>query len=161
MILACLLLLAGCGFQPLYGARSGGPNEAVQAMAETRIALIPDRAGQVLRNNLLDRLTPLGQPAAPRYELAVSVAEQIDRLGIALDDSATYGRLTVRARFTLRDVASGQPVVAGESRWTNGFTRVTSHFANLTSEADARTRALQEISDDIRLQLGLHFAKSG
>src|SRR5688500_13935175 len=44
MILACLLLLTGCGFQPLYGARSGVPNEAVQAMAETRIALIPDRA---------------------------------------------------------------------------------------------------------------------
>ena len=44
------------------------------------------------------------------------------------------------------------------ARWTNGFTMVSSHFANLASEADARSRALREISDDIRLQIGLHFA---
>jgi LPS-assembly lipoprotein len=157
--LVVALLVAGCGFQPLYGARDGGTaNAAVQAMAETRIALIPDRPGQELRNHLLDRLTPLGQPAQPRYELQVSLSETIARLGIALDDSATYGRLTLTARFTLRELATGKPVVAGQSRWTNGFTRVPSHFANLVSEADARSRALREIGDDIRLQLGLHFA---
>lgn len=161
VLAVAVLLLAGCGFQPLYGARGGVANEGVEAMAATRIALIPDRAGQALRNNLLDRLTPRGTPASPRYELAVSLSERLDRLGIALDDSATYGRLTVVARFTLREVASGQPVYAGQSRWTNGFTMVSSHFANMTSEADARSRALLEISEDIRLQLGLHFTKAG
>lgn len=161
LLLAFSLLLSACGFQPLYGSGGGGlPNAAVQAMAETRIALIADRTGQELRNNLLDRLTPRGQPAKPRYELVVTVSERRDNLGIALDDSSTYGRLTVTAGFTLRDVASGQPVLAGQSKWVNGYTRVTSHFANLTSEADALSRGLREISDDIRQQLGLHFTKT-
>ncbi len=158
-ILALALLLSACGFQPLYGERSGGTGAAAQAMAETRIALIADRPGQELRNNLLDRLTPRGQPARPRYELVVTLAERRDNLGIARDDSATYGRLTITAGFTLRDVASGQPVLSGQSRWANGFTVVASHFANIASEADARSRVLREISDDIRQQLGLHFSK--
>lgn len=158
-ILALALFLSACGFEPLYGERSGGTGAAVLAMAETRIALIADRPGQELRNNLLDRLTPRGQPARPRYELVVTLAERRDNLGIARDDSATYGRLTITAGFTLRDVASGQPVMSGQSRWVSGFTVVASHFANIASEADARSRALREISDDIRQQLGLHFSK--
>jgi len=156
-----LLLLAACGFEPMYGERGGAPSPAVQGMAETRIALIPDRAGQELRNHLLDRLTPLGQPARPNYELLVSLGERLDNLGIARDDSATFGRLTVTASFTLREIASGRPVFAGQSKWTNGFTKVTSHFANLANEADARSRALREIGEDIRQQLGVYFSKGG
>ena len=128
-------------------------------MAGTRIALIADRTGQELRNNLLDRLTPRGPPAKPRYELIVTVGERFDRLGIASDDSATYVRLSISASFTLRDLGSGQPVLGGQSKWMSGFTVVVSHFANLTSEAGARSRGLREISDDIRQQIGLHFTK--
>lgn len=158
--LAAALLLSACGFEPLYGDRSNAPNAAVVGMAETRIALIPDRIGQELRNNLLDRLTPRGQAAKPRYELVVSVGERRDNLGIARDDSATYGRLTITASFTLRDITDGRPVHTGQSRWTNGFTVVPSHFANIVSEQDARRRGLREISDDIRQQLGLYFAST-
>ena len=39
-LLALALFLSACGFQPLYGERSGGTGAAAQAMAETRIALI-------------------------------------------------------------------------------------------------------------------------
>jgi LPS-assembly lipoprotein len=156
---ALLFLLAGCGFEPLYGERVGAPSPAVAAMAETRIALIADRAGQELRNHLLDRLTPLGASARPRYELQVSLVERRDNLGIARDDSATYGRLTLNATFALREIASGGVIYAGQSRWTNGFTVVSSHFANITSEADARSRGLREIGEDIRQQIGLHFTK--
>ncbi len=143
----------------MYGAPRGAPNAAVAGMAETRIALIPDRAGQELRNNLLDRVTPYGQPARPRYELQVSLGERRDNLGIARDDSATYGRLTLTASFSLREIDSGRVLHSGTSRMTGGFTVVRSHFANLASEAGARTLALREISDDIRQQLGVFFAK--
>ncbi|MSP50087.1 MAG: hypothetical protein EXQ95_12275 [Alphaproteobacteria bacterium] len=159
LAVALLLLLAGCGFEPLYGERPGVPGQAVQAMAETRIALIPDRPGQELRNYLLDRLTPRGAPSRPRYELQVGLTERRDNLGVSRDDTATYARLTLTATFTLREITSGQAVYSGQSRWTNGFTVVASHFANLASEADARGRALREIGEDIRQKLGLHFSK--
>lgn len=158
-LFAAAVLLSACGFEPMYGAPRGTPNAAVQGMAETRIALIADRAGQELRNNLLDRMTPLGQPAKPRYELQVNLGERLDRLGIARDDTTTYGRLTINASFTLREIESGRVVHTGQSRWSNGFTMVTSHFANLTSEQAARTRGLQEVGEDIRQQLGLYFMR--
>lgn len=158
-LLFSLLLLSACGFEPMYGAPRGQPNAAVAGLAETRIALIADRIGQELRNNLLDRLTPLGQPAKPRYELHVSIGERVDRLGIARDDTTTYGRVTLNANFSLREIESGRVLHTGQSRWTNGFTMVSSHFANLTSEQAARSRGIQEIGEDIRQQLGLYFTK--
>jgi LPS-assembly lipoprotein len=159
LLAVAVVVLAACGFEPLYGERPGAPNAAVAAMAETRIALIADRSGQELRNALLDRLTPRGQPARPRYELEVGLTERRDNLGISRDDTATYARLTLTASYRLREIASGRVVTSGQSRWTNGFTVVASHFANLTSEADARSRGLREIGDDIRQQLALHFSK--
>lgn len=158
-LLLSFFFLSACGFQPMYGAPRGEPSAAVAGMAETRIALIPDRAGQELRNNLLDRMTPYGQPAKPRYELQVSLGERLDRLGIARDDTATYGRITLTANFTLREIESGRIVHTGQSRWSNGFTMVSSHFANLTSEQAARSRGLQEVGEDIRQKLGLYFTK--
>jgi LPS-assembly lipoprotein len=143
----------------MYGAPRGASNAAVAGMAETRIALISDRAGQELRNNLLDRMTPYGQPAKPRYELQVSLGERRDNLGIARDDSATYGRLTLIANFSLREIESGRVMHSGTSRASSGFTVVSSHFANIASETGARTLGLREISEDIRSQLGLFFAK--
>ena len=155
-IVAFALLTAACGFQPLYGERAGAPT--VAAMAETRINLIPDRAGQELRNNLLDRLNPRGAPARPRYELDVRLGERLDRLGIARNDTTTYARLTLTADFTLREVGKPAPVYSGQSRWTDGYTVVSSHFANLNAEADARSKALREIGNDIQQKLGVYFS---
>jgi LPS-assembly lipoprotein len=158
-----LTALAGCGFQPLYGGgdRNGKPGPAVAGMAETRIALIADRSGQILRNHLLDQMNPTGSPGQPRYELRIGLAERRDNIGIAPDDSATYARISLSASFHLVELASGQPAFSGTSRWTNGFTVVPSHFANITSEADARSRALREVGDDIRTQLALFFTSRG
>jgi LPS-assembly lipoprotein len=156
-----LSALAGCGFQPLYGGGGGRgtPGPAVAGMAETRIALIADRNGQVLRNHLLDQMNPKGSPSMPRYELRIGLAERRDNIGLAIDDSATYARLTLTASFSLVELAGGQPAFTGTSRWTNGFTVVPSHFGNIASEADARSRALREIGDDIRQQLALFFTR--
>jgi len=158
---AAALVLSGCGFQPLYGGGSGrgAPGPAVAGMAETRIALIADRSGQILRNHLLDQMNPTGSPARPRYELRVSLVERRDNIGLAIDDSATYARLTLSASFALVELEGGQPTFTGTSRWTSGFTVVSSHFANIASEADARGRAVREIGDDIRQQLALFFAR--
>jgi len=153
--------LSGCGFQPLYGGGGGrgAPGPAVAGLAETRIALIADRNGQILRNHLLDQMNPKGSPAQPRYELRIGLAERRDNIGLAIDDSATYARLTLSASFALVELAGGQPAFTGTSRWTSGFTVVPSHFANIASEADARSRAVREIGDDIRQQLALFFTR--
>ncbi|MCM0018613.1 MAG: hypothetical protein NBV67_01330, partial [Tagaea sp.] len=62
-------ILAGCGFEPLHRATARG--SAADSLAAIRIDPIADRSGQILRNYLLDRLSPRGTPARPDYVLRV------------------------------------------------------------------------------------------
>jgi LPS-assembly lipoprotein len=45
----------------------------------------------------------------------------------------------------------------GVSKSTTVFNIVESQFANINAQADARARAVNAISDNIRLRLGLFF----
>ena len=67
-VIAVAILLAGCGFRPLYGT-IGEDLPVTTQLAQIRIAAIPDRIGQKLRNFLLDRINPEGQPQRPLYYL--------------------------------------------------------------------------------------------
>jgi LPS-assembly lipoprotein len=159
--LGLLTWLTGCGFQPLYGVHSASPGAPAEAkFAAVRVDTIPDRAGQQLRNELLDRLNPRGVPAQPLYHLTVQLAVRKQNLGIQANDTSTIGRVDVQAAFTLLDVGTEKPVHQGSSRSITTFQVVQSNFANIQAENDAQARALREISDDIRVQLALFFSKS-
>ena len=145
LVLLVLLTLGACGFQPVYGTRSpGNANSSVTAdLSAIKISPIANRAGQLLRNSLQDKLTPRGVPAQARYRLDVSLTEnRSDRFV---------------ANFTLVDLTTGQPVNQGQAESTTTFNRVDSDFAILAAEKDARRRAADEIGEDIRLRLGLYF----
>lgn len=154
-----LAALAGCGFQPLYGASgpAGGPGVR-QELGQIRIGLIADRSGQVLRNYLLDTITPRGAPGAAEFELQTVLEES--RREFALRDNAITTRvnLIIVAQFRLVRLADGQPVFAGRARQVNGFDRLPSDFATLSAEAAAREAALRAMAGDMRTQLALFLA---
>lgn len=152
------IALAGCGFRPLYGERSGGESAAAQ-LAAIEIAPIPERSGQKLRNDLRLKLTPNGAPSRPDYILDVRVSELRQDLAIRDDASATLGNLQVRAQYRLRSAADGKVLYQGLARSTASYNIVRSQFAALVAEDDARNRAMEAISEDIRLRLGIYFAK--
>lgn len=151
--------LAGCGFQPLYGRIGDADANVVGHMAAIRIGAIPDRSGQLLRNALQDKLTPRGRPGKPLYRLDVSLAENRSDLVILQDATSTFAKLRIGANYVLIDVASGRPLARGVSESTTIFNIVESEFANINAQADARARAVNAISDDIRLRLGLFFQR--
>jgi LPS-assembly lipoprotein len=149
--------LAGCGFQPLYGRMGDADANVVGHMAAIRIGPIPDRSGQLLRNALQDKLTPRGRPGKPLYRLDVSLTENRSDLVILHDATSTLAKLRVGANYVLIDVASSRPLTRGVSKSTTVFNIVESQFANINAQADARARAVNAISDNIRLRLGLFF----
>ncbi|MEP2183058.1 MAG: hypothetical protein ABJI78_10255, partial [Roseibium sp.] len=73
------------------------------------------------------------------------------------DSTSTFSKVRFVADFTLVDLTNGQPVNSGQVETTTTFNRVDSDFAILAAEKDARRRAADEISEDIRLRLGLYF----
>ncbi|NQW09742.1 MAG: hypothetical protein HQ481_07690 [Alphaproteobacteria bacterium] len=156
-----LLALANCGFQPLYGARGGDRATAPTAeMAAVSIGQIFDRPGQLLRNALLDRLNPTGEPSRPRWRLDLSLTEARSDTVILRDSTATFAKYSVDARWVLVDLTTQAPITRGRARRTTSFSIVSSEFATLEAERDAQRRAMTEIAEDIRLRLGLFFQRS-
>ena len=154
-------VLGGCGFRPLHGtAEEGGAGGAgPNALAGIKINLIADRVGQDLRNQLLDRLTPRGQPDKPSHVLEVHLRETIRQLGIRSDATATYASLELGAESILLDATTGKPVFRAQSRSFNSYNIVRSAFANLLAEQDARRRAVIELAEDIQLRIGLFLTR--
>jgi LPS-assembly lipoprotein len=157
--ISLLLGLASCGFQPLYGSKGVSGSDAVAHLAAVRISPIPDRSGQLLRNALRDKLTPRGKHARAVYQLDVSLEESRSDLVILQDATSTFAKMRISAKYVLNDTASGRPLTRGTSESTTVFNIVESEFANLNAQSDARARAVNQISDDIRLRLGLFFRR--
>ena len=148
------LALAACGFQPLYGEREHGA-ETLAALADVRIAPIADRLGQVVRNHLLDSLTPRGTPAAARYRLTVTLRRAKEGLAFQQDESVTRFDITVTAEYELAEIASGDTVAKGTARSIASYNVVRSDFANTAAERDAERRLARELSEEIALRLAV------
>ncbi len=152
-----VLALGGCGFRPLYGQREGGG--ATDHMAAVRVGVIEDRAGQLLRNALLEQLQPGGQPGLPLYALNVKLTETVQQLALQKDETTSRSNLELRAAYVLKRFDNGATLFEGVSRAATGFNVVSSHFATLSAESDARKRSLRVLSEDIKVQLGAYFSR--
>jgi LPS-assembly lipoprotein len=151
LVALAAMATAGCGFRPLYGDSTPGN---AQTLAQIEIMQIADRPGQMLRNMLLDRLTPTGQPRQPAYSLSVSLEESRQELAFRRDESATRANLTVAAHFVLRALRDPQlGVYSDMARSTNSFNVLQSEFATLSAENAARERALRMLSEEMRIRI--------
>jgi LPS-assembly lipoprotein len=153
-LLVCALLSA-CGFEPLYARRADG--STVDHMAVTKIAVIEDRVGQQLRNVLLEELTPRGQPAQPLYVLEVKLTESISNLAIQKDDTTSRSSLELRATYVLRRIADGEALFDGLSRATTSYNVVSSNFATVSAENDARRRNARVLGEEMKIRLAAYF----
>jgi LPS-assembly lipoprotein len=157
LVLASAAALGACGFRPLL-VSADGENVRSQ-LAAVRIAGPGGRLGQQLRIALEDNLDPTSSRPASLYDLNIRLRNTNQALAIQLDSTTTRYNLTLSAGFDL--VRRGD----GELLYTSIVQRVASYnvrrapFATLTARQDAERRAAQEIADDIRTQLALHFQR--
>jgi len=152
------LALGACGFEPLYGGEGGGAT--VVAAEGIGIAAIPSRIGIQLRNNLIDRLTPRGEPATPRYSLDIKVSSDKEGLAIQRDAFVSRYNLRVNAEFRLFDrQADRAPVLVGKAFSLAAFNVVRADFANIAAERDAEDRAAREIANDISQRVAVFLRR--
>jgi LPS-assembly lipoprotein len=114
-----------------------------------------------MRNLLLQRLNPDGTPAQPAYRLETNLSVTKERTGIQITEEATRARLTVSVSFRLYEGGgNGKMLYGGSEQSTNSYNVADSQFATLNAENDAARRAVREVSDSIRLRLGLYFQRA-
>ena len=153
----CALIVAGCGFQPLYG---GGRNsEAATEFAAIRIEPISDRIGQQLHNHLLDLLNPRGRAVDTKYVLLVKLKGSTQGLAIAKSELATRTNYRLNATFQLVTTSNNEVVLGSSPIVVSSYDTLTSNFATLMAEKDAKTRAVRDLSQIIRTQLAVYFVQ--
>lgn len=160
LAIAALLLLAACGFQPMYGklGRDSAAPDTVTELNRVTIASIPDRPGQMLRNRLIDRFYHDGRPTDPLYDLTVKIRETETGLGIRRDATASRTRLDMVARYTLTRRADHKTLLDSTTRTSISFNQLDAQYATLTAREDARDRALSELSELITSRVALYFS---
>lgn len=155
LLLSIVLGISACGFQPLM---SGENTSTRHQLEQIRVEVIADRSGQILRNYLLDDLTPRGVRGSAAYRLLVQLYEPRREVAIRRDDTASRLAYTAAATFQLQD-STGRIVFSGHSQSETTFAVTNSEFATLSGLTGARDRVLQEVSADIRQQLAGFFSK--
>ncbi len=111
----------------------------------------------MLRNALVRRLYASSTRLAPSYRLITMLSESQTSLAFKKNAFATRRNLEMTAKFNLVDSASGRSVFTGSSRVTVSFNILDSEFASLLGEKNARERGIRELSEDMRVRLGVFF----
>ena len=140
------LVLAGCGFTPLYGEAGVG-----SSLSRISVTTEDDRLGSRLREQLEDAL---GRDASrpPLWRLETTAEQTRRPLGRRIDDTATRYELTVRGAWTLTPVDGGLPL-SGVETVTTTYAAADQPYAAIAAQQDGEERAAAELARLIRLDL--------
>lgn len=151
-----MLLLGACGLQPMY---TGGSSGAVATgLSSVQVAPIPERAGWLVRNALVDRLG--GESGEPSYRLEVELDDELTAFGIRGDAAVTRERRTLRARYRLVELSSGLVVLDATAGSDAGIDVVSSEYATVAAEQTAQERLAQMVADQMVSRVALYMRNS-
>lgn len=140
------LLLAACGFQPVYG-----PNGAGTALQNRVLVDKPDdRAGFVLVQRLEERLGRAGDPA---FRLAVDLTVREEARAIDAEGDIRRFHVIGSAAYTLSDAGTGTVVRADTVDTFVGYSATGTTVATLAARRDAQDRLMTILADQIVLRL--------
>jgi len=154
--MALALFLGACGLHPMYAGGASG--NVASGLTTIQVAPIPERAGWLVRNALVDRLG--GEATNPSYRLEVELDDNIIAFGIRGDSAATRERRTLRARYRLFEVKTGEVVLDATAGSDAGIDIVSSPYATVAAEQTAQERLATVIADQMVSRLSL-FVRRG
>ena len=147
--------LAACGLQPMYAGGSSGA--VAQGLASIEVPPIEGKGGWLVRNALVDRLGSANRGGSARYRLDVRLDDKLEGLGLLSDDSIGRERRTLRARYQLVDVASGNIMVDATAGSDAGIDIVSSEYATIAAENTALENLAKDVANRIVTRLSLQL----
>ncbi|MEQ1708412.1 MAG: hypothetical protein ABL864_08780 [Terricaulis sp.] len=152
LIASLTLLVAACGFQPMYAPTGGG-----SAIGPVQVAQIDGKAGHVLKTEL-DRILAVENNGAPPMILEITLLETVSQLGLRLDESATRAEMRLTANYVLTPPAGGR-AIRGSVFTVVNYDIPTAAFGEITAQDDARERAAETMAQRFRAELALRMAQ--
>lgn len=151
-IIGILLLLAGCGFQPVYGTRTEGGLSG--SLAQVEILPVPGRIGQLFMAALEDKLNPQSEDATQRYELKPQLSVQMMPISISPDGTVARFRVLYETSFSLYDREAGKEIASDSIDRSGSFEAPNdADYSTYTAEQDAMARGVEELAHDYFLRI--------
>lgn len=150
------LMLASCGFSPLY---SDSDNQFVLTeSAAVKIDPIPDYRGYVVVRALENKLNPTKQAESPRYALSVHLKDAVytDQI-IQENNFSTRKKITLGATYRLIRLKDSQTLIQSATSASGSYNIVSSPYATLTDQEKNQEDLLQIIADNISLHILTYF----
>ena len=145
----------GCGFKPLYVPER--QVDIVSDFAQIRILPMKDRHGLLLHNELSRLLHTKNQLNRPRYTLSAKLSENKTSLGVKKSSVATRGNLNLRADYMLTSIPKKIPLKVSSNSITVSYNILSSEVSTLVAENNARKRAIIELAQEMKHDLGIFF----
>ncbi len=150
--------VSGCGLRPLYADGAASPVAAT--LRSVQVGPIEGQAGWLVRSKLIDRLGASGA-GTPTYRLDIVLDDNITAFGIRRDRAATRERRTLRARYQLVSLATGQVVLDATAGSDAGIDIVSSEYATVAAEQTALEHLAETLADQVVARVGLYAARTG
>jgi LPS-assembly lipoprotein len=158
-VLSAGLLLAGCGFQPVYmPTASGKTGVAQRELAAVNVTLMPGRPGQLFRQALQEALSD-DNGGAQSYDLEASFWISGEGISVQPSNIATRTRLTGNVTWTLhaRD-ATRTALTSGSGHQVDAVNLLDQQYFAVDLENEAIQRRLANaLAQQVANQLAIYF----
>lgn len=142
-VLAALLPLAACGFEPVYGT----DKPATQMLGQIQIQVVKGRNGFELRDRLIERLGS-ADTSAP-YLLSYTSTVESEDLTISEDQDVTRYTLQGETKFRVIDIATKTVVYENSVLANTAYSATSGTFPTSIAERDANVRLSRTMADKI------------
>lgn len=166
-IFVFVLMLASCGFEPLYVERHSDERwyykgnfdtSITNEISQIKVEPAGERVGQLVRNELLDSFTPKGIPAHPKYRLNLeNIKVESSKQAMRDDITATRERVEYKLDYTLTDASNGEVLVRGDSLALLGYDIMANPYSTTFSQKKIEEDAAKIMAADISLRIGAYF----
>jgi len=148
------LLLAGCGFQPLYVAHDDVFNQT----AAIQIEPITGQEGYQAELILQKRLNPEQVKVAPKYKLTVTFhSPTYSNQSIRGDNLATLEKMSIKATYKLVNIQKNKVVIESSVDANGLYNLIKSPYATVTHQEKLYDNLIQAMADDIATHVLSYF----
>lgn len=158
------LLLAGCGFHPLYGEMANGKSASTTFAAIYVPPIDLEHVGYDLRNDLLDDLQAMSNPAGAAYDLKITARDRNQNIAITNNQVGNLKEIEITrwnyaliANFQLIDRKTQKVLSKGQVTSLSGYDVVQSPYATEVALRNAQATTAEDISQQMRLRLAVYF----
>jgi len=157
VVVAGLLGLSACGYQPLYATRDDGSSVS-QKLAEVSVAQQSTRVGQLVRNEIVRSTRPVGTQVQDRYYLKLDAKGDAQTLINTSDTVHRRLAYNLTTKFQLVDAATQNVLFSGKAFSRVPYDRLEASFANVQARVNAEEQAARQVGQEVRTRLAAFLA---